>query len=64
MFDQWMKEIDEILERDADINSQDLPDQPYRDWFNDELSAKEAAHRALYDSGFYDFDFDEDEDYE
>jgi len=46
-FEQWKKAVDAWLEAKAGLAADDLPDQPYRDWYEDDLPAKSAAARAL-----------------
>jgi Family of unknown function (DUF5419) len=47
-FTQWMAEVDEyIAVRYMGVDSNDLPDQNYRDWFDDGLSSTRAAKRAI-----------------
>ena len=52
-FRQWIREVDLILLRAVGLTSDDLADQPYRDMWEDGLTAMEAAERALEDEGFY-----------
>ena len=54
-FEQWMEAIDRAVFRIAFCSVHDLSDQPFRDWFDDEISPEEAAEMALEDNGF-DFD--------
>ena len=54
-FEQWMEAIDQAVLRIAFCSVHDLSDQPFRDWFEDEVSPEEAAEMALEDNGF-DFD--------
>ena len=61
MFEEWMEMVNSILAVDAEIDSRDLPDQPYRDWFDQGMLPSEGAQKALSESGFYEFDFDEDD---
>ena len=53
-FDAWMAEVDAaLLALTGEITSHlDIADQPWRDWFNDELSPEEAAEEALEEEGF------------
>jgi len=52
-FEEWMRELDNTLDRNIGIVSDDLPDQPYRDWFEEGLTPGRAAYRALRHSGFF-----------
>lgn len=46
-FDAWMKEVDLNIEKKCGMASLDLPDQPYRSWYEDGMSAKSAAAKAV-----------------
>lgn len=54
-FDEWMKEVDRILEKRMGITSSDLADMPYRYWFT-YLLPVEAAVIALEEDGYVDPD--------
>lgn len=42
-FPLWMVQVDELIARAfLGMDSNDLPDQPYRDWYEDGLSPREA----------------------
>lgn len=45
-FDQWMKEV-ALAVRAAGLDVRDLPDCPYHDWYDDRVSPKAAAKRAI-----------------
>jgi hypothetical protein len=53
-FKKWMAEVDIAVGGRAFVSVYDLPDQPYRDWFEDEMSPDEAAVAALKDAGYGD----------
>jgi hypothetical protein len=57
-FKKWMNDVDAAVSATAFVSVYDLPDQPFRDWFDDGMSAEEAARTALEDA---DYDFDDDE---
>jgi hypothetical protein len=60
-FREWMRKVDAILEnRIGGLNSNDLPDCPYRDWFDSEVSPAQAAGYALSEAGPLDWDDEED----
>jgi hypothetical protein len=42
-FEEWMKQVNSHLP----MSSDDLPDVNYRDWYDDGVSPKSAAARAL-----------------
>ena len=47
-FEQWMARVDAIIsDACGGFTSADLPDCCYRDWFNDRVSPKSAAKRAM-----------------
>jgi hypothetical protein len=52
-FEQWMKMVDSQLEwMTGFLDSKDLADQPYRDWFDDGMQARLAAREVLVNEGF------------
>lgn len=51
-FDQWMSEIDILLMETIFLSSDDLADQPYRDWFNMGLEPIEAVDLIRDEEGF------------
>lgn len=46
-FEMWLKRVNELVEIEIGLglSLDDLPDQPYRDWYDDELMAEEVADR-------------------
>jgi hypothetical protein len=46
-FDQWLAEVNQIIEDEYGLSLADLPDCSYRDWFDDDLSPEEAAAEAI-----------------
>ena len=55
-FLQWMTQVDADLEASLGINSRDLSDAPYRDYFEDGLTAAEAAEEVVLANIEYDDD--------
>ena len=51
-FNAWMAQVDSMVTRICGLGVHDLPDQCFADWFQDGISPREAAERALEDSGF------------
>lgn len=49
-FDAWMKQVDSKMVGMSGLGASDLPDQPYADWFEDGMSASEAAQLSLSDT--------------
>lgn len=47
LFEAWMRDVDEYVQALIGLSVYDLPDQPYRDWFEDEMDEKEAAELAI-----------------
>jgi len=46
-FDMWKRRVDSAVERAASLSADDLPDCPYRDWYDDGISPAVAARRAI-----------------
>lgn len=47
-FQRWMRQVDEcIRQRTGGMDSNDLPDCTYSDWFADGVTARGAASRAI-----------------
>jgi hypothetical protein len=51
-FASWMNAVDRELANISGLTSGDLADQNYRDWYDDEMSAAEAAREVLESEGF------------
>ena len=51
-FEQWLAAVDQAVFGLAFCSVHDLSDQPFRDWFEDEVTPQEAAELALADNGF------------
>ena len=50
-FSKWKAAVDRILaDRLGGLTSDDLPDQPYRAWFDDSITPRDAADMAMEDS--------------
>ena len=52
-FSEWMRKVDEILNRKCGLDSRDLPDVCYRDMYDDGMSPRSAASKALRAADFY-----------
>lgn len=49
-FQQWMQEVDSFISQGVcGLDSMDLRDQPYDLWYEDGVSSKTAANRAIKD---------------
>lgn len=46
-FDDWMHRVDAIVWRCVGMSVYDLPDCPFRDWYDDRLRPSRAASRAV-----------------
>ena len=46
-FDEWLKEVDKWCNALCGCSYRDLPDCCYADWYEDGVSAKSAAKRAI-----------------
>ena len=48
----WMRKVDRVVIVLAGVSVFDLPDQPFRDWYADQFTAREAAIMALESDGY------------
>lgn len=55
-FEEWMELVDHVLVSTVGMESMDLCDAPYRDFFDAGERPQDAAHSALID--YNDFDAD------
>ena len=46
-FEEWLKEVDEILWSKVGLSKDDLPDCSYRDWYDEGMSPVRAAGKAV-----------------
>lgn len=46
-FEKWMAAVDAAVGAKCGMSYQDLPDVPYRDWWEDGVPANTAAARAV-----------------
>ncbi len=46
-FKEWMARVDLLLELKTGMDSNDLPDCSYHDWFDRGMSAENAARQAI-----------------
>lgn len=46
-FEDWMNKVEDLVVASCGISTADLPDQPYRDWFDDKVSIRRAAKRVI-----------------
>jgi hypothetical protein len=51
-FKQWLAAVDDKLVAKSGLGVRDLADQPYHDWYDDDMSPTEAAEQVLEDEGF------------
>lgn len=41
-YTEWKKKVNRLVEAKYFLGCDDLPDMPYRDWFDDEYTPREA----------------------
>jgi len=46
-FEAWMQEVDNAVSRRTGMSVHDLPDVPFRDWYDDGVPPRSAAARAI-----------------
>jgi hypothetical protein len=46
-FEVWLKALDGICQTEMGISYKDLPDQHFRDWFDDGLSPEDAYYQMI-----------------
>jgi hypothetical protein len=51
-YEEWIKKVDRHIEKVCGLGHDDLVDQPYREWWEDEMHPSEAARYALEEEGF------------
>jgi hypothetical protein len=51
-FPQWMQAVDDAVWSIAGVSVYDLPDCPFRDWFEDQEQPRTAALHALERAGW------------
>jgi len=47
LFSVWKAEVDRLMDRTHGVVSDDLPDMPYHDWYEQGLSPKRAVAIAI-----------------
>jgi hypothetical protein len=50
--DNYIARIDRVVSATTGLSVHDLPDVPFYDWYEDEVSPKEAATMVLEEAGF------------
>ena len=50
-FEEWMKQVDNAVSLRSGMSVHDLPDCPFRDWYNAGNSAGAAAQRCIKNAG-------------
>lgn len=50
-FEEWKRQLDALLRAKYGLESSDLADCAYRDWYERGVSAKSAARKALRENG-------------
>lgn len=46
-FDDWMAQVDKVIEAVYGLSVNDLPDCPFADWYEDGITPVSAAGRAI-----------------
>lgn len=46
-FEEWIKEVDREITRQVGMDTSDLSDCPYQDWYADGMTPKRAATKAI-----------------
>jgi hypothetical protein len=46
-FEQWMQKVNDGVGQMVGLSADDLPDRPYRDWFDDGMQPIVAARKAV-----------------
>lgn len=46
-FEQWKHNVDQFIINKIGLTADDLPDAPYRRWYESHVSASAAANRAI-----------------
>jgi len=46
-FEVWLKELDEAVQAKCGMSYQDLPDGPFRDWYEEGKTPKGAAAKLV-----------------
>ena len=61
-FKVWLSNLDDLCRHQLGCSYQDLPDQCFRDWYDDGLTPLAAFHRVIeedYQSSTYTQEFDD-----
>ena len=46
-FEAWLNALDEIFQTEMGISYKDLPDQVFRNWFDDGLTPEDAYYQMI-----------------
>jgi hypothetical protein len=46
-YELWLEQVNRLIEIVVGLGLSDLKDNPYRDWFDEGMSANEAAKKAV-----------------
>jgi len=49
-YEAWLRELDEICFDELGLSYKDLPEQTYREWFNDGYTAEDAFYELAENS--------------
>jgi hypothetical protein len=53
-FEEWMLKVDELMEQSYGVSIHDLPDQLYRDFYEDGMSPAEMVQLVVSEEGITD----------
>lgn len=51
-FESWMDKVGAALRKKIGLSYSDLPDQPWRDWFDSGMTPSKAADQCLKNEGW------------
>lgn len=51
-YDKWLEAVDQQVISRTGLSVHDLPDMPFREWYNDDVDPADAALEALDYAGY------------
>ena len=51
-YEEWLKQVNQVLYLTFGLDTDCMPDQPWRDWYDNKLSPMTAVKRALKNEGY------------
>lgn len=52
IFEEWMSRVNIVIESTVALDSRDMIDQPYHDWYDEGMPPLDAAMSALENCGW------------